>query len=152
MGGGFGGKTARSPEERVLPLLSRMTGRPVRWVESRSEYMAAATQSRGEEFAVELGGSADGRIEALRMRMRKDCGAYPGVGARVPEPYTMPMAGGPYDIAAIDISLDLLEPTLCRLERFVALVVHRSSTRSNGPLTPMPTKSVSTQRKYDAST
>lgn len=106
VGGGFGGKTSRSPEERMLPMLARAVGKPIVWAETRSEYMAGATQSRGEHIDVTLAGTSDGRFTALRMHMLKDVGAYPGVGTRLPAPYSKPMAGGPYDIAHIEFSYD----------------------------------------------
>lgn len=102
VGGGFGGKTSRSPEERLLPLLSQVAGRPVRWTETRSEYMAAATQSRGELIGIKIAGRRDGRIEALRVDMVKDSGAYPGVGPQLPGPYSKPMANGAYDIDHVE--------------------------------------------------
>lgn len=108
VGGGFGGKTSRSPAERIMPLLARLVDRPVQWMDSRSEYLAAATQSRAEHIDITLAGSADGRFEALRMHMVKDAGAYPGVGARLPGPYSAPMANGCYDIAHVEFSHDIV--------------------------------------------
>jgi len=108
VGGGFGGKTSRSPAERVMPLLARIAGRPVRWMDTRSEYMAAATQSRAEHIDITLAGTADGRFEALRMHMVKDAGAYPGVGARLPGPYSAPMAAGAYHIEHVEFSHDVV--------------------------------------------
>lgn len=108
VGGGFGGKTSRSPAERLMPHLARITGRPVQWMDTRSEYLAAATQSRAEHIDITLAGDADGRFTALRMHMVKDAGAYPGVGARLPGPYSAPMAGGAYDIDHIEFGFDIV--------------------------------------------
>ncbi|MDW3177967.1 MAG: xanthine dehydrogenase family protein molybdopterin-binding subunit [Acidimicrobiia bacterium] len=104
VGGGFGGKVSRTSEEHVLPLLSRIVGRPVRWVQTRNEYFVGATHGRGEQIDFRLSGTDDGRIIALRGDMVKDSGAYPGVGATLPSRYTAPGASGPYDIAHVEFS------------------------------------------------
>lgn len=102
-GGGFGGKTSRTPEERVLPHLARATGAAVSWVETRTENQLGALQGRGEEISYVLAGSADGRIEALRIELVKDSGAYPMTGAVLPLGYAVPNASGPYDIGHVEI-------------------------------------------------
>ncbi|MEZ5407349.1 MAG: xanthine dehydrogenase family protein molybdopterin-binding subunit [Acidimicrobiales bacterium] len=102
VGGGFGGKTSRTPEERIMPFLARRIGRPVIWVETRSEYMAASNQGRGERVDLELAGTADGRILALRGDLVKDAGAYPITGAVLPGAWTAPGTAGCYDVAHIE--------------------------------------------------
>ncbi|NNC79558.1 MAG: xanthine dehydrogenase family protein molybdopterin-binding subunit [Acidimicrobiales bacterium] len=102
VGGGFGGKVSRTPEEHVLPLLAQRTGRPVRWVQNREEYFLGGTQGRGEEIALTLAGGHDGRIVALRSEMLKDSGSCPGVGANLPSRFNSLGAGGPYDIAHVE--------------------------------------------------
>ena len=104
VGGGFGGKNSRTAEEWVLPFLAREVGRPVTWVEDRSEYLAGATQGRGERFELVLGGTTDGTITGLRVDMVKDCGAYPITGAVLPGAYTAPNASGPYAIAHVEFT------------------------------------------------
>jgi carbon-monoxide dehydrogenase large subunit len=103
VGGGFGGKVGRTPEERLMPFLARATGRPVRWIETRSEYLVAAVQGRGERIDFTLAGTAGGRIEAVRAEVVKDAGAYPITGALLPANYTVPSACGPYAIAHAEI-------------------------------------------------
>ena len=104
VGGGFGGKVSRSPDEHALPLLARIVNRPVRWVQTRGEYFQGATQGRGEQLDFQLAGSTDGRISAIRCDVLKDCGAYPGVGGTLPSRFNAPGAGGPYDIAHIEFA------------------------------------------------
>ena len=58
VGGGFGGKTTRSAEEFLVPILARRLGRPVRWADTRSEYFATAPQGRGERISLTLAGGA----------------------------------------------------------------------------------------------
>src|SRR3989440_360673 len=80
VGGGFGAK-GLSVEDVLVAWLARRTGRPVRWTETRSENMVAMHHARASILDVELGGSRDGVVEAYRLRILADAGAYPGVGA-----------------------------------------------------------------------
>ncbi|MEM9565774.1 MAG: xanthine dehydrogenase family protein molybdopterin-binding subunit [Actinomycetota bacterium] len=104
VGGGFGGKTTRTPEEYLVPVLARRLGRPVSWHETRSEYFATATQGRGERITLTLAGDRDGRLTALRADVVKDGGAYPLVGLQLPGGYTMKMANGCYDIGHVEFT------------------------------------------------
>ena len=47
VGGGFGAKIGGYPEELLLGWLSRQVGRPVRWLETRSENMVGLGHGRG---------------------------------------------------------------------------------------------------------
>ncbi len=102
VGGGFGGKVSRSVEEQLIPALARDLGRAVRWVDTRSEYLASATQGRGELFDFTLTGNADGEISSIAVKMIKDLGAYPGVGTYLAGGYTLPMACGVYNVDHVD--------------------------------------------------
>ncbi len=101
VGGAFGGKVGRTPEEHVVPELARRVGRPVRWIQSRGENFLGATQGRGEEIEIELRGDADGTIHSLNVHLLKDAGATPGVGAALPERYSAVDAMGCYDVASV---------------------------------------------------
>jgi len=100
VGGGFGGKGAPGPEEQLVPHLARVVGRPVQWIESRSENLTSAPQGRAEEFVLTLAGSSAGDLAAVRVVMHKDAGAYPSSGAALPNNWTGPMLAGTYRIAA----------------------------------------------------
>ena len=84
VGGGFGAKGATYPEELLMGWLARKVGRPVKWVESRSESMLNLGHGRGQVQDVELGGSRDGRISAYKVHVLQDSGAYPRMGAVLP--------------------------------------------------------------------
>jgi aerobic carbon-monoxide dehydrogenase large subunit len=77
VGGSFGAKARAYPEETLLPWLARRVGRPVRWVPTRSDDMVGLGHSRAQLQHVVLGGSRDGRLEALSLRVVADAGAYP---------------------------------------------------------------------------
>ena len=101
VGGGFGAKGSAYPEFVVAARLARRLGRPVRWVETRTENLTNMTQGRDHVHDVELGLTRDGRFCWLRTKVTADVGAYPGIGALLPF-FTMTMASGPYRIPVVD--------------------------------------------------
>ncbi len=103
VGGGFGAKAESYPEELMLGWIARRLGRPVRWVETRTENMLAMGHGRGQIQYVDVGGTSDGRIVAYRLRIVQEAGAYPAVGAVLPG-LTRLMASGVYDIARVEVS------------------------------------------------
>jgi carbon-monoxide dehydrogenase large subunit len=104
-GGAFGSKGPPAPEVVVAAAAAIEHGRPVKWVETRSENFLAAYQGRGIEGEVELALDGDGRMLAVRARLVADTGAYLHQATAVP-PHTMGMLmTGAYDIAAADISV-----------------------------------------------
>ena len=84
VGGGFGAKVGGYPEELLVPWLARALGRPVRWVETRSESMVGLGHGRAQIQLVEIGGKRDGKVEAYRVTVLQDAGAYPQFGAMLP--------------------------------------------------------------------
>ena len=83
VGGGFGGKGHVYPEDMLMTFLARRLGRPVRWIEGRSEHLMSATHSRDQLHDVEIGFDDDGRILALRDSYMVDCGAWNPIGSGV---------------------------------------------------------------------
>lgn len=104
VGGAFGGKVSRTPEEHALPMLAAHVGQPVRWHQTRSEYFVSATQGRGEQIDFTLAGNRDGRVVALHSFLLKDAGAYPAVGGNLPARFNSLGEGGPYDIAHVEFT------------------------------------------------
>jgi aerobic carbon-monoxide dehydrogenase large subunit len=101
VGGGFGAKIATYPEQIVIAALARRLGRPVRFVETRSENMTAMTQGRAQIQDVELGATRDGTITALKVFVTADQGAYPGDGKELSE-LTKKMTSGVYRVPKIE--------------------------------------------------
>jgi carbon-monoxide dehydrogenase large subunit len=100
-GGGFGQKMHLLPEDVAVVALSRATGRPVKWVETRRENLQAASQAREQQLTIELAADAEGRLLALRARVLSDAGAWHvfpqtasleplGAAAILPGPYRVP--------------------------------------------------------------
>jgi aerobic carbon-monoxide dehydrogenase large subunit len=102
VGGGFGAKSAFGAEETLVVWLARRLGRPVRWVETRSESMIALPHGRGQRLEMTLGGTKDGTLLAYRIDILQDAGAYPGVGAYLPN-LTGLLASGVYAIPTIEV-------------------------------------------------
>ena len=100
VGGGFGAK-GLSVETVIVPWLARKTGRPVRWTEGRSENMVAMQHGRAAVLEFTIGGSRDGDVQAYRLRVVQDAGAYPGLGAILPG-FTALMSSGVYAIPKIE--------------------------------------------------
>ncbi len=103
VGGGFGAKGAKV-EDVLVSWLARATGKPVRWTETRSENMVALAPGRAMVLDFELGATREGVIEALKLDIVADSGAYPGLGAFLPN-LTVLMASGVYRIPKIEASI-----------------------------------------------
>ena len=102
VGGGFGAKIGIGVEELILGRLAKLVDRPVRWCETRTESMQSMGHGRAQNQTIEIGGSADGRIQAYRLTIHADCGAYPRMGAILAS-MTGLMAGGVYDIDQVEV-------------------------------------------------
>ncbi len=79
VGGGFGSKIRPYSEEYLAVVASKLSGRPVKWIEGRSENLVATTHGRGEIFDIEVGAKKDGTLVALKVTQYLDIGAYQGV-------------------------------------------------------------------------
>ncbi|MDA3857542.1 MAG: xanthine dehydrogenase family protein molybdopterin-binding subunit [Roseovarius sp.] len=77
IGGGFGGKTVVFLEPVAL-MLSKLAGRPVKMVMSRSEVLRATGPTSSTSIDVRIGMTKDGRITAGFAQLRYQGGAYPG--------------------------------------------------------------------------
>ena len=107
VGGGFGPKAVFYPEEIVLPLVSRLLNRPVKWIEDRREHFLSTTQQRGQLWDVEVAANEEGRLLAVRGRCLHDNGAYVPYGLILPAS-TIASFPGPYALEALDITLDVM--------------------------------------------
>jgi len=100
VGGGFGAKMI-NVEEVLVVWLARRLGRSVRWTETRSESMVGLPHGRAARLEFTLGGTRDGKVLAYRLGVLQDCGAYPVLGAFLPN-LTGLMASGVYAIPRIE--------------------------------------------------
>lgn len=79
VGGGFGGKSCDDNNALVAAVLSRVSGRPVKIINSREEEFLAGSRPRVPmKIAVKLGFTQDGLVQAKSIRLVADNGAYCG--------------------------------------------------------------------------
>src|SRR5579864_8357689 len=76
VGGGFGSKIRPYPEEYLATVASKLSNRPVKWMEGRSENLVATTHGRGQVFDIEVGAKKDGTLVALKVTQYLDIGGY----------------------------------------------------------------------------
>jgi carbon-monoxide dehydrogenase large subunit len=101
IGGGFGNKVPIYPGYLCSIVGSMITGRPVHWMEDRSENLMSTTFARDYHMRGELAATADGRIRAVRVTVLADHGAFNG--AAQPTKYPAGFFGvftGSYDLEA----------------------------------------------------
>lgn len=103
VGGGFGAKGHTYPEHIVVAAIAHRTGQRVAWQETRSENLLNMTHGRAQVQHVALGAKRDGTITGLRVEVVADAGAYPHVGAWLPN-YTRLMCTGTYRIPRVAFS------------------------------------------------
>ena len=106
VGGGFGSKIDIYAEEFALAQVSRLTGRPVKWIETRSEHMVSTVAGRDQLQTATLAADKDGRMLALRVHLLQDCGAYLALLTPSIAHLTVIMVPGAYALEHVDITLD----------------------------------------------
>ncbi|WP_326641283.1 aerobic carbon-monoxide dehydrogenase large subunit [Streptosporangium sp. NBC_01755] len=101
VGGGFGPKIHFPYANEVLvPLAAREFGRPVKWIEDRSENFVHMTHERLQIHDIELAATRDGIVLGLRDRFLHDTGAFIPYGIAVAQVASCQIAG-PYRIPNI---------------------------------------------------
>jgi carbon-monoxide dehydrogenase large subunit len=76
LGGGFGNKVPIYPGYVVATAASLLIGRPVKWIESRSENLISTGFARDYYMKGQLALTNEGKILALRVEMLSDQGAF----------------------------------------------------------------------------
>ncbi len=76
VGGGFGSKLQVYGEEVFACWASRKLGRPIKWIETRSENMQVTHQGRDQISYVKMGAKQDGTVTAFHVKIIADFGAY----------------------------------------------------------------------------
>ena len=90
VGGGFGMKMFVYPEQPLMLIAARKTGRPVRWSAERMEGFLSDGHGRDTITRADLALDEDGRILAMRISGRADMGGYLSQFA----PFVPTLAGG----------------------------------------------------------
>ena len=100
VGGAFGLKAHVYVEEILVAWIAMRLGRPVKWIEDRSEHLQSANHARDQRISLSAAVRKDGRVLGLRAKVLSNIGAY---AIRPHGPLLDPLtcAGlipGPYDI------------------------------------------------------
>jgi aerobic carbon-monoxide dehydrogenase large subunit len=106
VGGGFGAKNFAYAEHALILWAARRTGRPVKWVASRSEVFLSDHPARDMQAEAALALDADGRFLALKVSSLANVGGYlAGVGGGVPTYQYMHLQGTVYRLPAIALHI-----------------------------------------------
>jgi carbon-monoxide dehydrogenase large subunit len=100
VGGGFGPKAAGYVEHLIAAKAALTLGKPVKWVESRSEDMVSLVHGRDYVMTARLGVNNDGKIVGLDCEVLAAAGAYPAIGAILPL-LTQMMSVGVYEVPKV---------------------------------------------------
>ncbi|MGA1600036.1 MAG: aerobic carbon-monoxide dehydrogenase large subunit [bacterium] len=107
IGGGFGGKVPVYPGYVISIAASFLIGKPVKWIEDRSENLQADSFARDYHMSVELAADKDGKMQGLRIKTLADHG-YTDAAAN-PSKYPAGMFSictGSYDIPTAFTEMD----------------------------------------------
>jgi aerobic carbon-monoxide dehydrogenase large subunit len=105
VGGAFGSKGVIPAEAVVAALAALDLGRPVKWIEERSENFLGAYQGRGVVCEAELALDAEGRMLALKASLIADLGAYVWTSTPVAGHTAGTLMVGAYDIPAASVTV-----------------------------------------------
>jgi carbon-monoxide dehydrogenase large subunit len=76
IGGGFGNKVPIYPGYVCAVVASLQLGRPVKWIETRSENLQSTGFARDYHMTAEVAADPDGKVKALRVKTLADHGAF----------------------------------------------------------------------------
>ena len=76
LGGGFGNKVPVYPGYVCAIVGALKIGRPVKWIETRTENLTSTGFARDYHMDVEIGATADGKVTALHVATTADHGAF----------------------------------------------------------------------------
>ncbi len=101
IGGGFGNKVPIYPGYVCAIVASLVIGKPVKWMEDRTENLVSTGFARDYIMRGEIAATKDGKIRAIRTDVLADHGAFNGTAAPVKYPAGFfGVFTGSYDIEA----------------------------------------------------
>jgi len=107
IGGGFGGKVPVYPGYVVCAVASLVTGKPVKWIEDRSENLQADSFARDYWIEAEMAADAAGKITGLRVKTLADHGAADAAANPSKFPAGLySICTGSYDMKAAHVEVD----------------------------------------------
>ncbi len=106
IGGGFGNKVPIYPGYVCAIVASIVTGKPVKWMEDRSENLISTGFARDYIMRGEIAATREGKILAIRTHVLADHGAFNGTAAPVKYPAGFfGVFTGSYDLEAAYCSM-----------------------------------------------
>jgi carbon-monoxide dehydrogenase large subunit len=107
IGGGFGGKVPVYPGYVICAVASLVTGKPVKWIEDRSENLQADSFARDYHIEAEMAADKNGKITGLRVKTLADCGAADAAANPSKFPAGLySICTGSYDMRAAHVQVD----------------------------------------------
>jgi carbon-monoxide dehydrogenase large subunit len=107
IGGGFGGKVPVYPGYVCCAVASLVLGRPVKWIEDRSENLQADSFARDYHSTARMAADAEGKIVGLQVKTLNDCGAADAAANPSKFPAGMySICTGSYDMKAAHVTVD----------------------------------------------
>ncbi len=104
VGGGFGMKANAYPEDALVLWAARRCGRPVKWVATRSEGLAADNHGRDQVARARMALDGDGKILAVEVEALHALGAYIQSAAASPVVTAVRMLPSVYAIGTLHLS------------------------------------------------
>ncbi|GBC69104.1 Carbon monoxide dehydrogenase large chain [archaeon HR01] len=113
IGGGFGVKIMLYPYVFLLCFAALRLRRPVKWIETRREHLAAMAHNSNRVTVAEMALKQDGRVTGYRTSFIEDVGAY----ARLPDPggtvRSLMTYLGCYDIRNVEVDFKVVLTNKC---------------------------------------
>ncbi len=122
VGGGFGPKAGLYAEHLITAQAARNAGRPVKWIEERSENMSSMVQGRAMTLTAKMGLANDGKITGIDVDVVADAGAYPAIGG-ILTLFTQTMIQAVYDIPVVKFN------TVCAVTNTTPIGAYRGAGR-----------------------
>ena len=104
VGGGFGMKGGVYPEEALVLIAAKLAGRPVKWIQSRSEGFISDDAGRDQVIEAEMALDGNGKITGVRCTALHNFGAYVVGAAVVPLIWSVKLIPAVYDIKNVHLS------------------------------------------------
>lgn len=107
IGGGFGGKVPVYPGYVIAVVAALTTGKPVKWIEDRSENLQADSFARDYHMKARLSATKEGKITALDVTTIADHGAFDAAANPSKFPAGLfSIATGSYDLETAHVEVD----------------------------------------------
>ncbi|MDQ4078913.1 MAG: aerobic carbon-monoxide dehydrogenase large subunit, partial [Chloroflexota bacterium] len=112
IGGGFGGKVPVYPGYVICTVASLLLGKPVKWIEDRSENLQADSFARDYHIEAELAADESGKLIGLRVNTLADHGCTDAAANPSKFPAGLFSIGtGSYDLEAAHVNVDAVYTT-----------------------------------------